>query len=365
MSIGFQSKLASSILCLALTSAWSFGSQIASGSEVQSPNPGSTSIDNRSLPSVPVPHSAPDILKLALDMNGLEVPSAQPWHIKLSYDQFDDDGDNDHSGTIEEFYVEPKKFKRIYTSDTFNRIDIANEAGLFRVGDQSWPSVVESGVLNTVLHPLDLARWDNRTRRPEKTELKFGNDKLPCVNLHDTDPRVIHFGAPVFCFEPGTVMLRYVNANMAEVITYDSIVLFQGHYVAREITIRHVDKPFLKIHVEEIGSITKISDSFFALPPDAKGPLGGRIPVPSSTYTEEYQISSPQPAYPRGVSGLVHVKYVVGKDGSVIEATANDGPEQLRKAVLEAVRKYRFRPYLLLDQPVEVESTIEFTVNSR
>ncbi|MGC2743752.1 MAG: energy transducer TonB, partial [Candidatus Angelobacter sp.] len=74
---------------------------------------------------------------------------------------------------------------------------------------------------------------------------------------------------------------------------------------------------------------------------------------------------SPQPAYPLGVSGLVHVKYVVGKDGSVIEATANDGPEDLRKAVLEAVRKYRFRPYLLLDQPVEVESTITFTASSR
>jgi protein TonB len=59
------------------------------------------------------------------------------------------------------------------------------------------------------------------------------------------------------------------------------------------------------------------------------------------------------------------VKYVVGKDGHVIEATATDGPEELRKAVLEAVRKYRFRPYLLLDQPVEVESSIEFSAHTR
>jgi hypothetical protein len=333
---------------------------------VQPPKCGSTTSENTSgIPSGPVPHSAPEILKLALDMNGLEVPSARPWHVKLSYDQFDEDGDNVLSGTIEEFYSGPKKFKRVYASDTSNRIDIANDAGLFRAGDQNWPSVVESGVLNSAIHPLDLARWDDRTRRPEKTELKSGNVKFPCVSLRDKDLRVTHFGAPMFCFEPGTVMLRYVNANMAEVMTYDSIVLFQGRYVARDITIRHVDKPFLKIHVEELGEITKLSDTFFALPPDAKGPLGGRIPVPSSTYNEEYQLSSPQPEYPRGVSGLVHVKYVVGKDGSVVEATAEDGPEELRKAVLKAVQKYRFRPYLLLDQPVEVESTIEFTVSSR
>jgi TonB family protein len=334
----------------------------------QSPPPHSSSLpaDARNgIASVEVPHAAADILKLASDMNGLDVPSAKPWHIKLSYDQFDEDGDNVHSGTLEEFYSGPKKFKRIYTSDTVNRIDFANDAGLFRAGDQTWPSVVESGVLNSALHPLYLARWDNHTRRPEKTDLKLETGKLSCVTLRDNDTRVIHLGAPVFCFEPGTVMLRYVNANLAAVITYDNIVPFQGHYIARDITIRHVDKPFLKIHVEELGEITKISDGFFAPPSDAKGPLGGRIPVPSSTYNEEYQISSPQPSYPRGVSGMVHVKYVVGKDGNVIEATANDGPEELRKAVLKAVRKYRFRPYLLLDQAVEVESSIDFTVHSK
>ncbi|MGC2742947.1 MAG: hypothetical protein WA672_07150, partial [Candidatus Angelobacter sp.] len=197
-----QCKLFSSILYLVLTSTWSFGGQIASGLQVQSSNSGSTATDiTNAIPSVQVPHSASDILKLALDMNGLEVPSARPWHLKLSYNQFDEDGDNVHSGTVEEFYVGSKKFKRIYTTDTLSRVDIANDAGLFRTGDQSWPSMVESGVLNSALHPLDLARWDNRIRRPEKTELKFGNSKFPCVNLRDKEPGVIHFGAPVFCFE--------------------------------------------------------------------------------------------------------------------------------------------------------------------
>jgi len=107
-----QSRLVSSILCLLCTAASSFGSQLASGLQAQTPKANNTTIDNTSgIPSAPMPHSAPEILKLALDMNGLEVPSAQPWHVKLSYDQFDEDGDNVGSGTVEEFYGGPKKIQ--------------------------------------------------------------------------------------------------------------------------------------------------------------------------------------------------------------------------------------------------------------
>ena len=49
----------------------------------------------------------------------------------------------------------------------------------------------------------------------------------------------------------------------------------------------------------------------------------------------------------------------------MIEATAGDGPDNVRKAVLDAVWKYRFRPYLILDQPVEVECSKSFELHSR
>src|SRR5258708_13011921 len=74
----------------------------------------------------------------------------------------------------------------------------------------------------------------------------------------------------------------------------------------------------------------------------------------------DYLISDVQPDYPRGSDGKTLVRFVVGKDGKVIEATAEGGPEPVRKAAAEAVRKYRFRPYLVLDQPVDVKSSISF-----
>jgi len=77
----------------------------------------------------------------------------------------------------------------------------------------------------------------------------------------------------------------------------------------------------------------------------------------------DYLISTAMPAYPRGAHGKVSVKFVVGKDGRVIQADAEDGPAEVRGPAVEAVRKYRFRPFLVLDEPVEVEGEMFFELH--
>lgn len=55
----------------------------------------------------------------------------------IKYDQFDQDGDNVHSGVYEEYWVGTKKYKRIYKSDNLNQLDYATDRGL------SMASIVE------------------------------------------------------------------------------------------------------------------------------------------------------------------------------------------------------------------------------
>jgi len=38
-------------------------------------------------------------------LNGLQSTDLLPWHIVVTYDQFDEDGDNIHSGVYEEYWV--------------------------------------------------------------------------------------------------------------------------------------------------------------------------------------------------------------------------------------------------------------------
>jgi len=315
-------------------------------------------------PNVQVPHAAADILRRAAETNGLDAASAKSWHVKFSFDQFDDEGDNTHSGTVEEFYVGPKKWKRIFESDTTKQTDIASGSGLYRSGDQRWLSPVEMRMLDAVFHPLDPAHWERFPHSAEKKERQVGGVRLNCVEIQRTDRGLVFSPGPAFCFDPNSVALRYVRENLAFEATYNEIVPFQGHYVARKITLTRGGRKYLSIQVDLLEESPKVDDSFFAPAPDSVGPLGGRIAL-SSGILMDYLLSHPDPVYPSGAEGKVNVHFVVGKDGHVIEATALDGPERLRKPVVETVRKYRFRPFMVLDQPVEVESSTSLEVHSR
>jgi hypothetical protein len=67
-------------------------------------------------------------LSKAAALNGLQSTDLQPWHIVVTYDQFDEDGDNVHSGVSEEYWAGAKKYKRIYKSDKLNETDYATSA---------------------------------------------------------------------------------------------------------------------------------------------------------------------------------------------------------------------------------------------
>jgi len=58
------------------------------------------------------------------------------------------------------------------------------------------------------------------------------------------------------------------------------------------------------------------------------------------------------------VQGTVVLKAVIGTDGTVKELTVVSGPDMLQQAALDAVRQWRYKPYLLNGEPVEVRTTI-------
>ena len=89
-------------------------------------------------------------------LNGLQSADLQPWHIVVTYDQFDEDGDNVHSGVYEEYWAGTKKYKRIYKSDNLNETEYATEKGLYRLGDQQWPDPPQLQVRNEIVDPFPM-----------------------------------------------------------------------------------------------------------------------------------------------------------------------------------------------------------------
>ncbi|MGH9512944.1 MAG: energy transducer TonB [Terriglobales bacterium] len=79
-------------------------------------------------------------------------------------------------------------------------------------------------------------------------------------------------------------------------------------------------------------------------------------------------IQGVKPVYPRlaqvmGVQGDVVLQAVIGKDGRIENLHAVSGNPLLVKAALDAVQQWRYRPYRLNGEPVEVETQITVRFN--
>jgi len=69
------------------------------------------------------------------------------------------------------------------------------------------------------------------------------------------------------------------------------------------------------------------------------------------------------PVYPKDlrkqrIQGMVTLSVGINKDGDVVEAKLVSGHPGLGQAALDAVRQWKFKPYLLDGQPVEIETEV-------
>ena len=320
---------------------------------------GSLSHDTKLSPTAQDSDSLAVWVKKESALNGLTSLNLHPWHIVIEYDQFDEDGDNVHSGILEEVWVGPKSYKLSYKSDNLNQINYATAQGLFRLGDQRWANRAELQVQSEVIDPFSYAvtLQDFRIRSVERT---FGEHSLDCVLLEGTNPRTLS-GPTQYCFEHNGSALRYARGWGWFQTTYNDIITFQGRSVARDVEVTDGGKPYLRLKIKTIEPIGNVDEKDLTPPASAirlEGKrLSGVLPKPLKQPFPEWPSSLRQEHF------AVTVEIVIGKDGRVISAHAVTGPPNAYKAAENTARKWLFQPYLVLDQPAEVETKIMLSNN--
>jgi len=67
------------------------------------------------------------------------------------------------------------------------------------------------------------------------------------------------------------------------------------------------------------------------------------------------------------VQGAVVLEALIGRDGNIQDLHVLSGPTILSTAAREAVKQWRFRPYLQSGQAVETEAriTVNFTISTQ
>ena len=103
-----------------------------------------------------------------------------------------------------------------------------------------------------------------------------------------------------------------------------------------------------------------------APPPANIQPKSVRV---SGGVIEGFLIHKVTPVYPKMAiitrqQGQVLLHAIIGRDGTIENLQVVSGPPLLIQAALDAVQRWRYRPYLLNNEPVEVETqiTVNFTL---
>jgi protein TonB len=103
-----------------------------------------------------------------------------------------------------------------------------------------------------------------------------------------------------------------------------------------------------------------------AIPAITPKPPAPTHPLRISHWAEGNLIYRVQPVYPplarqARIQGAVQLRAIISKMGTIEHLTVESGHPMLSGAAIDAVRQWRYRPYLLNEEPVEIET--EITVN--
>ena len=112
------------------------------------------------------------------------------------------------------------------------------------------------------------------------------------------------------------------------------------------------------------GVLDSVGSSMDVAPPPP--PPAPTHPLRISSLSEANLLHRVQPIYPplarqARVQGPVELRAIISKSGTIENLVVVRGHPLLAQSAIDAVRQWRYRPYLLNNEPIEVET--EITVN--
>ncbi|HVC48453.1 MAG TPA: thioredoxin family protein [Terracidiphilus sp.] len=333
-------------------------------------------------PEIKTSEFAHKVLDAGLKLNALAGPGLQPWHLKIDYQLRYLPNTKPVSGTVEEWSTGPYRWKRISTSKeaSFNgSIWSTSRTSRFQSkadhGDYA-PRTLVLRVARPVLDPLYQAANIKPDYQMKIQKVATSGLNLACVSVVDparyapkTDP---NFLFPTYCFDTDLHLHLVVAGDTT--VQFLNIQPFQNRMVAREVQV-----------IQNGALIAQMNVSVLE---DWKAPDSGSLDPPKNAELQPYTIEpgqpQPEPVYQVGASlpilddahvfrGVAIVRAIIQKDGSVkVRGIAGFIPpiiyqtsQQLSDAISNAVKKWRYRPYLVDGQPVDVAYSIPYIVDGK
>lgn len=308
--------------------------------------------------TAPAPTDPKELMLDAAHLNNLTGANMSPWHMKATFQILDENGTVSDEGTYEEFWANPKSSRRVCTGKAFMQTEFTTDKGDFRTASSHGDvPVLLSSAHNDLISPMPGDPALEHLTFSSK-EVQSGSLKLNCLSPTGA------LNASMYCLASGEPILRvFASPAFSTQVLYNGILHFAGRAVAGNLKLTRNGKMAVELRVETLEPLDTKDESSFTPPPDA-----ALIPVPrfinvSASVAQGMLLKKVAPEYPVAArnsytTGTVVLQATIDKEGRIKNLRAVSGPDALQGAALDAVRQWRYRPYLLNGLPVEVMTTI-------
>lgn len=293
----------------------------------------------------------------------------KPWHMKVSYQLYDEKSQPTEKGTYEYWWASPETYRSTWKRPGME--ETVWMSGGKRSGILQGPrkSFVEERLQAALLDPLPHSD-DLVQAHVETDERILGSTKLRCVTvipksadgMRELPPPTGMF--PAYCFETQRAVLRISGASVGVQVTYSSIAQMQGVLLARDIAIFDHGEQALSARVEAIESIPASAPELLPQSNAVSEPKTGIFKfdpdVTAAKLTSRADALFPLNEKQWTRNGSVSVRLTVGTDGRPhdLRVISGTSPSFVTEAV-RAVLQYRFKPGLYQGAPVNFEMKVE------
>jgi hypothetical protein len=316
------------------------------------------------------------VMETGLKANALNGDDLQPWHMKVDFQVLRSGDKKPVSGTMEEWHFSPRQWVRTFKSPELSLT--GTEWSTAKTEQyQSKPSKVGFDhrllvlrVARPVLDPL----YQTANIKPDyEMDLKrvtTAGVKLNCVSVVDPQRYVDEANPdwlfPTMCFD-SEYRLRLTSTSDTSV-QFEDLQPFQGRTVARDVKVI-----FNGALIAEMK--TTLLEPWADAGADKVKPAKDAIVLPFTIEPGQpkpvsvYEVGASLPIQPNGFPfrGRFLVPITIHKDGSV-KARNDDTSfwsQSLKDALASAINKWKFKPYLVDGQPVEVAWSVVYIVDGK
>jgi TonB family protein len=317
-------------------------------------------------PLPPLPKDPKAMLAAAAQLYDFNDPTLIPWHLKGSYQLYQENGTPGEQGAYEYWWIAPNVYRSTWSRPSATRTEwhTADGKSVYQATGERllyFEQDIEAQLFSTI------PKLDTPDTWFEKDLFAAQKVKLPCavirmrIPFYDDRHSVPGtFTQDSYCFEPTVPALRIKRTSNSAYVAFDRLAQVQNRILPGSITIALDAHKLLSFTLNATDSLAK-NDAALTPPTDAL-PFSSRQ---SSTFGKRSTLAQkappiyPQAAKDKGIQGTVLLDVMIGTDGKVNDIRVLSSPSPLlSNSSKDCVAKWQYAPYIVDGHPQEVHTLI-------